>query len=111
MRYCRSLFNRANCEILFRVGLCSHGITVLQVTWRHHDRRTRSRGVDRVDRSSRDRNHNTCGNFNLSETGLPLIWRHVDSLEVLDLHQTATDGTTQSLVSSSDHDCHRGGRN
>ena len=107
MRYRGSLFNRVNRQILFRVGLCSDGITVLQVMWRHHDRQTQSRGVDRVDRSPRDRNHNTCVNLNLSEMNLPLIWRHVDGSEVLDLHRTPMEGTTQSSVSSSDHDRHR----
>ena len=85
----------------------SHRITVLQVTWRHHDHRARSRGVNRMDGSPRDRNHNTCVNLNLSEMDLPLIWRHVDRSEVLNLHRTTMEGTTQSLASSSDHDRHR----
>ena len=61
-----------------------------------------------MDRSPRDRNHNTCVNPNLSEMDLPLIWRHVDGSGVFDLHRTDDDGRNDAIFRfSSDHDCHR----
>ena len=51
---CAPLFNRALSTILFRVGLCSHGISLLQVTWPHRTSRIQAQGVDRVDPSPRD---------------------------------------------------------
>ena len=60
-----------------------------------------------MDPRPRDQDHNTCLILNLSEMDLPLIGRHVDGSEVLDLHRTTTEGTTHSSVFSSDHDRHR----
>ena len=60
---------------------------------------TRSQGVDRMDRSPRDRNHNTCVNPNLSEMDLPLISRHVDGSGVFDLHRTDDDGRNDAIFS------------
>ena len=37
-----------------RVGLCSHTVSLLQVTWRHNERRVEAETLDRVDRSPRD---------------------------------------------------------
>ena len=37
-RYRSPIFNCVIRLVLFRVGLCSHKITLLQVTWRHHKR-------------------------------------------------------------------------
>ena len=39
---------------LFRVGLCSHGISLLHVTWPHRTRRIQARTLDRVDPSPYD---------------------------------------------------------
>ena len=99
MRYCAPNFICAIPLLLFRVGLCSHGITILKVTWRHHEHQTRSRGVDRVDWSPRDQYHNMCVNPNLSEMDLPLIWRHLDGSGVLDLHRTDGDGRNDAIFS------------
>ena len=41
-----------NFHFLFRVRLCSHGISPLQVTWQHGRRRMRSQYVHRVDAES-----------------------------------------------------------
>ena len=72
---------------LFRVGLCSHGISLLQATWRHPERQIRSRSVDHVDSSPRDRNQNTCVKEALSKVDERLTLRHVGSRGALDLHQ------------------------
>ena len=37
-------------------GTMFHELSLLQATWQHHGRQIRSRGVDRVDPSPRDRN-------------------------------------------------------
>ena len=54
MRYRATLFNRAISTFLFRMGLCSHGISLLQVTWPHRTRQVQARTLDRVDPSPRD---------------------------------------------------------
>ena len=54
MRYRAPLFNRAISTFLFRVGLCSHGISLVQVTWPHRTRRIQARTIDCVDPSPRD---------------------------------------------------------
>ena len=48
------IFNRACSTVLFGVGQCSHGISILQVTWPQRTRRIQTQGVDRVDPSPRD---------------------------------------------------------
>ena len=88
MRYHTQPFILTILCFLFRVGLCSHGITNMQVTWRSHRRRILSRSVDHVDPSPRDRNQSTCVKANLSEINLPLTWQHVDASGASDLHQT-----------------------
>ena len=82
-----STFYTRNSLFLFRVGLCSHGISLLQVMWRHPKRQIRSRGVDHVDPSPRDRNQNTCVKEGLSELDERLTLRHVVSRGAPDLHQ------------------------
>ena len=88
MRYRAPAFILTISAFLFCVGLCSRGIPLLQATWRHHRRRIRSRGVDHVDPSPRDRNQNTCVKSNLSEIDLPLTWQRVDASGAFDLHRT-----------------------
>ena len=66
---------------------------------RHHERQTRSRSVDRVDRSTRNRNNTTCVNSNLSEMNLPLTWRRVDGSGLLDLHRTDDDWRNDAIFS------------
>ena len=48
------LFNHALCTFFFRVGLCSHGISLFQVTWPHRTHQIQARTLDRVDPSPRD---------------------------------------------------------
>ena len=71
---CAALFKRNISLYLFRVGLCSHTVLTLQVTWRHDERRIEVGTLDRVDRSPRDQHQNTCLKKSLSST---LDARHV----------------------------------
>ena len=50
----RPLFKRAISLFLFRVGLCSHTIFLLQVTWPHRMCRIQAQTIDRVNPSPRD---------------------------------------------------------
>ena len=68
------LFNLAISIFLFRVGLCSHGIFLLQVTWLHRTRWIFSRSIDRVDPSPRDRNQRTCVKIIISGFDERLTW-------------------------------------
>ena len=49
-----TLFNLVLSLYSFRVGLCSHTISILQVTWLQRTRQIQMYGMDRVDPSPRD---------------------------------------------------------
>ena len=67
MRYRAPNFILMIFVFLFRMGQCSHGISLLQATWPHHERQIRSRGVDHMDPTPRNRNQNMCVKERLSE--------------------------------------------
>ena len=77
-------------DFLFLIpcGTMFRGISLLQATWQHHGRQIRSRGVDRVDPSPRDRNQNMCAKSSLSDGDRRLTCRHVDAMGAPDSHRT-----------------------
>ena len=83
-----SLFNRVLLLYFFRVGLCSHTVLPVQDAWRHGGRRIEAETLDRVDRSPRDQQSNTCSIRGVSEDDERLTFRHVASQGAPDLHRT-----------------------